>query len=134
MFRKLLAHRSATEYQPDLKRPLRNGSYWIKAKKKKLGWIEIDNLLTKNDTFYIPPDQPGQHLQTWLFNEIYFRFLTIYPGRNKTKKLFRIQYYWPDISGYVDIYYHNCHICHRTNEFTDKITDLLQSFPIIEKH
>lgn len=72
------------------------------------------------------------NLRTELIREAHDGILTAHPGRDKTYKLLKPQYYWRGMVSDVERYIRNCHACRRSHVPRDKIPGLLHPLPIAE--
>ena len=75
---------------------------------------------------------PGTGLRTAVIREAYDQVSTAHPGREKTYKLLRPRYYWPNMIRDVERYVRNCHDYRRATILRDKTPGLLYPLPIPE--
>lgn len=89
-----------------------------------------DGLLLCNNHLVVPDvDQ----LRTALIREAHDSVLTAHPGRDKTYKLLKPQYYWKGMLSDIERYIRNCHACRRAHVPRDKTPGLLHPLPITER-
>lgn len=68
-------------------------------------------------------------MRTRVIREVHSQLITAHPGRNKTKKLIAARYWWPRMTGDVDVYVDNCMPCRSSKYPRDKTPGLLQPIP-----
>lgn len=85
-----------------------------------------DRLLLHSGRLVVPA---ADQLRTRVIQETHSRLVTAHPGRNKTKKLVTTRYWWPRMSGDVDVFVDNCMPCRSYKYPRDKTPGLLQPIP-----
>lgn len=76
----------------------------------------------------VVPDEDD--LRARLLDDVHRQVLTAHPGKDKTKRLLKRQYYWPSWNKDVDRYVDNCMVCKRTKTRKDLPPGLLNPLPI----
>ena len=74
-----------------------------------------------------------QFLRTHLIRAVHAAQITAHPGKRKTAKLLKDQYYWPNMSKDVDTYVAACRACRWSHVPRDRTPGLLKSLPIPER-
>ena len=72
-------------------------------------------------------------LRTRVIQEAHSRLTTAHPGRNKTRKLVTARYWWPRMTGDVDVFVDNCMPCRSSKHPRDKTPGLLRPIPPPER-
>lgn len=86
-----------------------------------------DGLLLAKGRLVVPDEGD---LRVTLIREVHEQKSTAHPGRKKTLRLLRDRYYWKNMSGDIERYLRNCHMCRRTHVPRDKTPGLLHPLPI----
>ncbi len=93
-----------------------------------------DGLVTKDGRLYVPETGPGgEQLRTTLLHATHTPKATAHPGKAKTRKLLKQQYYWVGLHRDVERYVGNCQSCRRNKVPRDKTPGLLKPLPIPER-
>ena len=96
---------------------------------------QVDSEFTVEDELLLYSGRlvvPGTGLRTAVIREAHDQVSTAHPGRDKTYKLLRPRYYWPNMIRDVERYVRNCHACRRADIPRDRTPGLLQPLPVPE--
>ena len=74
-----------------------------------------------------------EEFRTRIIAEAHNQVSTAHPGKNKTRKLIGMRYYWPGLVSDIDRFVRNCDICRRSTVPKDKTPGLLQPLPVPER-
>jgi hypothetical protein len=94
--------------------------------KKPFGMLD-DKYVLHDDRLIVPETD---NLRTFIIRDIHDGLPTAHPGRNKTRKMVAVQYWWPGITSDVNQYTANCRVCRSSKVPRDKTPGLLQPLPI----
>ena len=72
-------------------------------------------------------------IYTQLIKVVYTITTSTYPGKIKTCQNIIDEYYWPGMSGNIDMYIAKCKVCRCTHAPWDKKPGLLRSLPVPDR-
>jgi hypothetical protein len=85
-----------------------------------------DRLLLCNGRLVVPAID---NLRTRVIQEAHSRLTTAHRGRNKTTQLVKARYWWPRMTGDIEVFVANCMPCRSSKHPRDKTPGLLQPIP-----
>jgi transposase InsO family protein len=85
-----------------------------------------DRLLLCNGRLVVPTID---NLRTRVVQEAHSRLTTAHPGRNKTTQLVKARYWWPRMTGDIEVFVANCMPCRSSKYPRDKTPGLLKPIP-----
>ena len=88
---------------------------------------EGEGLLLMDGRVVVPAEE---NLRTRIIQEVHGQQPLAHPGRNKTAKIIKGQYYWQGLTGDVEQYIRNCHTCRRAQKPRDATPGELRPLPI----